>query len=384
MNPKEMLSENLHNVVCTIKNAILQSQLRAVKAVNAEQLSLYYGIGQYVSANSRKGFWGTGAIETISEQLQKELPGLRGFSATSIKKMRNFYEEWHDVLSKSTAAAVNLETTNKSPTADSEIDTKALFVDNPTATAVNFNLNDFLSLGFSHHIEIINKTTSPAERIYYIHQAVQNSWSKYTLRTQLEADVYHRQGTLPNNFTKTISDARSALKAIDMFKDEYLLDYINVEELGERDKDDIDERVIEQAIIHNIKKFIMTFGRDFTFVGNQYHLEAFGIDHFSDLLFFNRELNALVCVELKRGEFKPSYLGQLTTYLRLLDDQVRKPHENPSIGIILCKSANKEYVEYVIQDYEKPMGVATYRTLNDMPEKLRKALPDMEELKKMI
>lgn len=298
--------------------------------------------------------------------------------------MRNFYEEWHDVLSKSTAAAVNLETTNKSPTADSEIDTKALFVDNPTATAVNFNLNDFLSLGFSHHIEIINKTTSPAERIYYIHQAVQNSWSKYTLRTQLEADVYHRQGTLPNNFTKTISDARSALKAIDMFKDEYLLDYINVEELGERDKEDIDERVIEQAIIHNIKKFIMTFGRDFTFVGNQYHLEAFGIDHFSDLLFFNRELNALVCVELKRGEFKPSYLGQLTTYLRLLDDQVRKPHENPSIGIILCKNANKEYVEYVIQDYEKPMGVATYRTLNDMPEKLRKALPDMEELKKMI
>lgn len=305
MNPKEMLSENLHNVVCTIKNAILQSQLRAVKAVNAEQLSLYYGIGQYVSANSRKGFWGTGAIETISEQLQKELPGLRGFSATSIKKMRNFYEEWHDVLSKSTAAAVNLETTNKPSTADSEIDTKALFVDNPTATAVNFNLNDFLSLGFTHHIEIINKTTSPAERIYYIHQAVQNSWSKYTLRTQLEADVYHRQGTLPNNFTKTISDARSALKAIDMFKDEYLLDYINVEELG-------------------------------------------------------------------------------TTYLRLLDDQVRKPHENPSIGIILCKNANKEYVEYVIQDYEKPMGVATYRTLNDMPEKLRKALPDMEELKKMI
>lgn len=379
-----MLSEDLHNVVCTIKNAILESQLRAVKAVNAEQLSLYYGIGQYVSANSRKGFWGTGAIDAISEQLRKELPGLRGFSATSIKKMRSFYEEWHEVINKSSAVAVNLGTTDKSLTVDSEIDTKVLLVDNPTAVAVDFNLSDFLSLGFSHHIEIINKTTSTSERVFYIHQAIQNRWSKYTLRTQLEADVYHHQGTLPNNFTKAISDTRSALKAIEMFKDEYLLDYINVEELGERDKEDIDERVIEQAIIHNIKKFIMTFGRDFTFVGNQYHLEVFGVDHFSDLLFFNRELNALVCVELKRGDFKASYLGQLTTYLRLLDDQVRKPHENPSIGIVLCKSANKEYVEYVIQDYDKPMGVATYRTLNDMPEKLRKALPDVEELKKLL
>ena len=163
-----------------------------------------------------------------------------------------------------------------------------------------------------------------------------------------------------------------------------LLDFINTEELGERYKEDIDERVVEQEIIHNVKKFIMTFGRDFAFVGNQYHLEVFGIDHFPDLIFFNRELNALVIVELKKGAFKPAYLGQLCTYLRLADDQIRKPHENPSIGIVLCKSANKEYVEYVIQDYDKPMGVATYKTSSDMPEKLRKALPDIEELKKLL
>lgn len=129
---------------------------------------------------------------------------------------------------------------------------------------------------------------------------------------------------------------------------------------------------------------LLTFGRDFAFIGNQYHLEVYGVEHFPDLLFFNRELNAMVCVELKTGSFKPGYLGQLMAYLRILDDHVKKPHENPTIGIVLCKEADKEYVEYVIQDYNKPMGVATYTTSADMPEKLRKALPDSEELKKLL
>lgn len=168
------------------------------------------------------------------------------------------------------------------------------------------------------------------------------------------------------------------------FKDSYLLDFINTEEIGERDLQDIDERVVEQQIVHNIKKFIMTFGKDFAFVGNQYHLEIYSEDFFPDLLFFNRELNALVVVELKSGKFKSSYLAQLMTYLRILDDKVKKPHENPSIGIVLCKEANRSFVEYVMQDYDKPMGVATYTTTKEMPEMLKDTLPDMDELKKLL
>lgn len=145
---------------------------------------------------------------------------------------------------------------------------------------------------------------------------------------------------------------------------------------------DVDERVIEQQIVQNIKNFIMTFGHDFAFIGNQYHLEVYGIEHFPDLLFFNRELNAMVVVELKTGEFKPSYLGQLMSYLSILDAKVKKSHENPTIGIVLCKSAKREYVEFVIRDYNKPMGVATYSTSADVPENLRKALPDIDDLKK--
>lgn len=171
---------------------------------------------------------------------------------------------------------------------------------------------------------------------------------------------------------------------MEIFKDEYLLDFINVEEIGERDAADVDERVVENAIIHNVKNFIMTFGKDFAFVGDQYHLEAFNEEFFSDLLFFNRELNCLVVVELKRGDFKPAYLGQLSAYLRIVDDKIKKPHENRTIGIVLCKSMNKQFAEYVIQDYDKPMGVTTYKSLSEMPEEMQKVLPDLDDIKKIM
>lgn len=369
--------------VNTIKDAILRSQYQAAKLVNREMLSLYYGIGRYISANSREGFWGTGAIKTISERLRKELPGLRGFSETSIKKMRQFYEQWEPMISNSTATAVELPRIKSSATAD-EIDVSALIVSKSTATAVNLNLDEFLELSFSHHIEILNKVSDTSARSKYISLALSQKWSAKRLRKEIENNTADHYGVMPSNFGVTIKDSRDAIKALSMFKDEYLLDFINTEEIGIRDYQDIDERVVEKEIVHNIKKFIMTFGRDFAFVGNQYHLEVFSHDFFPDLLFFNRELNCLVVVELKTGDFKTSYLAQLMTYLRILDDKVKKPHENPSIGIVLCKTADKDFVEYVIQDYAKPMGVATYRMNSDMPEKLREALPDVEDLKKLL
>lgn len=246
--------------------------------------------------------------------------------------------------------------------------------------AIELNYEEFVSISFSHHMEILHKTNEIGERIFYIHQAYINQWDKYHLREMLKADIYHHQGELPNKFVKTMPDTKTTLQAIEMFKDEYLLDFINVEEIGERDKADVDEREVEQAIVHNVKKFIMTFGHDFTFVGNQYHLEKYGHAVYPDLLFYNRELAALVVVELKRGDFKPAYLGQLNAYLRILDSEVKKPFENPSIGIILCKQADKSFVEFLIQGYENPMGVATYRTVEDV----RKVLPSEEELRRVM
>ncbi|GAP72764.1 hypothetical protein SAMD00024442_41_25 [Candidatus Symbiothrix dinenymphae] len=188
---------------------------------------------------------------------------------------------------------------------------------------------------------------------------------------------------MPNNFALTIPDGKQLLKAVASFKDEYMLNYIDIEQIDDAEED-LDERVVERAIVANIKKFILTVGSDFTFVGNQYRVEVAGEELFIDLLFFNRELNALVAIELKSGKFRASYLGQLNLYLSALDNYVRKPHEQPSIGIILCKEMNSTFVEFAVRDYNKPMGVATYRTSEEMPEKLRRSMPDIEKLKKLL
>lgn len=364
-----------------IKTAILNSQYEAAKDVNRVQLGLYFGIGRFLASKKGKKTWGTGVLETISDNLRKQLPGLRGFSATSLKKMRQFYENWSFLdVPNSTV------TTDELPEPSESLD-KSIIAITEFKVSVNFTefpIDDFLKVPFSHHVQIFSRVKNLDERYFYITKTSQEHLAVEELNRAIDRNDFLHQKELPNNFINTLSSAKQARKAVQMFKNEYLLDFINVEEIGERDAQDVDEKVVENQIIQNIKNFIMTFGKDFTFVGNQYHLEAYGEEFFSDLLFFNRELNCLVVVELKTGEFKPSYLGQLCTYLRIIDDKVKKPHENSTIGIILCKSMNKEFVEYVIQDYDKPMGVSTYKSMEDMPEKIKNVMPDIEELRKLI
>ena len=247
----------------------------------------------------------------------------------------------------------------------------------------NFPAVSFLSISFTHHMVIITHAKEWDERLFYIQYAFDRKLSIEELEKVLKKDLYHHQGQIPNNFLDTIPEYKQAYRAIQMFKDEYLLDFINVEELGMRDED-IDERVIEQSIVHNVKNFIMTFGKGFTFNGSQVHYDKFGHDHWIDLLFYNRDLRRLVVFELKKGKFKTSYLGQLSSYLRILNDDDRREGEEPPIGIILCKSADKSYVEYVMQDFRQPMGVATYKTADEMDAKLLEVLPSKEQLEKLL
>lgn len=318
-------------------------------------------------------------IDTISEQLTRELPGLRGFSSRNLRNMRIFYEEW------STLDTSNNENYNLAEaSAKSSYGFDVQIWQNCLPNLESFSVEAFLGISFSNHLLIISKVKSYDERIFYIKRSASEKYSLEQLKRSIAANDFEHQGNLSNNFSSTLSPAVKAFKAISTFKDEYLLDYINVEEIDIRDAADVDERVVENAIVNNVKNFILTFGKDFAFIGNQYHLDAFGEDQYIDLLFFNRELNCLVAVELKRGKFKSSYLGQLQGYLSVLDGFEKKPHENPAIGLILCKDMNKSFVDYVIQDYSKPMGVATYKTSRDMSEDLRKALPDIEELKRLL
>ena len=256
------MKENYALAVKTIKTAILQGQYAASKGTNRIQLATYFAIGKYISQNSRQGFWGKGALETISEQLRKELPGLRGFSATSMKNMRKFYENWIILDSNSAIAIADLEQPNSAITIaelqseDYQIDIyRSLSVDN----VVDFPVEAFFSVPFTHHVRILEKTKTQDERYYYMHRCVMENLSVDGLVKIIKQDDFLHKSILPNNFVNTISDPATARKAVMMFKDEYFLDFINTEEIGERDFADIDEKVVEKEIIHNVKNFIMTF-----------------------------------------------------------------------------------------------------------------------------
>ena len=269
--------------------------------MNRIQLAVYFGIGKYISYHTRKNKWGTGALEVISQQLRKELPGLRGFSVTSLKNMRKFYENWKMLDPNSSVvtdefsaiAMVDLQDNDNQPIEKSAImiaDLHDYKIDIYQAIKVpetkDFPIEDFFKLPFTHHIRILEAVDDLLARYYYIHRAVQENMQTRALEKILLENAYGHKDLLPSNFCQTLPNSTLARKAMMMFKDEYF--------------------------------------------------------------------------------------------------KVKKPHENPSIGIVLCKSANRDYVEFVIRDYNKPMGVATYTSSADMPENLRNALPDVEELKKLL
>lgn len=263
----------LPQAVKTIKEAILKAQGVALRDVNRTQLSLYFGIGRYVSENSRKGAWGTGAVAAISDRLQKEIPGLRGFGERNLKNMRAFFEFWSPLLDRQPLAA---------GTGSASV---VPLLANRQPSAADFDLEAFFSVGFSHHIEIMAKAKTLEECFYYINAAKRGGWSKLELRAHLKADDFHHAGKLPNNFARTIPGGSLAAAAVATFKDEYMLDFINVEDIDAASREDVDERVLEHSIVANIKNFIMAFGRDFSFVGNQFRMEIEGRELFVDLLF---------------------------------------------------------------------------------------------------
>ncbi len=372
---------NYTEAVRAIKDAILQSRYRAARNVNREALSLDYYIGKYISEHSR-GQWGTGALAIIARQLQQELPGLRGFSETSMKKMRSFYEAWCEVFENCSLTSNEIR-----PLSTDELENLPLISDNEqliirpliTDELTEDQLKCFLSVPFTLHYEIAIKAKDVAERLYYIERAAKEFWSVEKLQYNLREDLYHKQASMPNNFARTITPEKQQRRALQAFRNEYLLDFLTID-----DPDAYDEKRVEDAIVHNIRKFIMALGGEFSFMGNQYRLVVDEKEYFIDLLFYHRRLQSLVAIELKYGDFKPEYVGKLNFYLSALDDMVRLPNENPSIGVILCRGKSAKTVEYALRDTTKPMGVATYKAANELPAEYSQALQAIEHLKELI
>ena len=347
-----------------IKTAILKSRYVAAKLANRELLNLYFAVGRYVSENSRNGFWGTGAISSISKRLSQELPGLRGFSEGNIKKMRLFYEAWNPYFEIRSLAMNDF----------------AMVLLNRSSEMNDLSEDAFFSVGFTNHCIIVMKTKKIEERLFYISKCACEFWGQDKLQYYIAENLYKKQvKPIVSNFESAIVDKSLKSTAIRSFKDEYLLDFVNVE-----DPDEFDERELENDIVMNIKKFIMALGKDFAFIVNQYKIIVSEKEYFIDLLFFNRRLQSLVAIELKRGEFKPEYAGKLNFYLSALDEYVKLPNENPSIGIVLCKSKDKNIVEFSFRDTSKPMGVASFKTSTKLPKEYKNILPSSEELKKQL
>lgn len=397
---EDRIPGDLASAVKDIKLAILQARANAARLANAEALKLYFCVGGYISTKTRSAKWGSGAIDALSRQLQVELPGLRGFSSSSLVFMRLFFESWAScakIRQLSTAGFQHLPSNELAVSGirylpSNEIDESG----NRHAgsdgirpmTKVELDKDEiaaFFSIGFTHHREIIRFCKDFDERLYYIRACAKGQWTVETLSAHLRANEYHHLGALPNNFGKTLSPMALATSAVRSFRDEYLLELVNLDNVDAIHDQDIDERVISKALVADVEKTIQALGGDdFCFMGREKRLVVAGEEVFIDLLFYHRSLRAMVAVELKMGKFRAAYLGQLELYLSALDATVKHPDENPSIGLLLCEKMNKGFVEFAVRDKTKPLGIATYRTLKAIPEPYKRLAPVIEGVKRVM
>ena len=351
--------------ISDLKHSIVKSRYIGARMANKEQLLLYFSTGKMLSEKIEAGKWGTKILEQVAEDLQKQLPGLRGFSYRNLRNMRYFYAEYQSIaIWQRVSAKLRAHNSNELSTiGDLNAGEKKM-------------LESFMGISFSHHLLLLNKCELADERIFYMIQAAGQFWSLSVLEHYIDTNLYSNQGKLPNNFSKTLPEQLKP-SALQVFQDEYLMDFIH-------SSDDEDERNFEDKVVADIKNFIMRMGKGFAFIGNQYRLEVGGEEFFVDLLFFNRHLQSLVAFELKRGKFKPGYAGQLNFYLNVLDEKLRLDKENPSVGIVLCKEKNNMVVEFAVKTIDKAMGVATYRTTKDVPKEMKGILPEAAELAKLL
>lgn len=374
---KLTLNKSYARFIVELKQSILQSRYHAASLANREQLLLYLYVGNRLSDKVKSEKWGSKVVEQISMDLQKELPGLRGFSYRSLMNMRQFADVYYSSIFLQSVPAEFvkklLPTGGRKPILQSPT---AELKKQRSTHSTGEDIRVFFGVSFTHHMTLLQRCKDRKERLFYMQAAAKEMWTVDTLDEQIKSDFYRKRGTLPNNFLTTLTqELRST--ALEVFRDEYLFDFMTPDAAE-------DERVFENSIVANIRKSMMTLGKGFTFIGNQYRLEVEGEEFFIDLLFYNRLLRCLVAFELKRGKFKPEYAGKLNFYLSALDDQVRMPEENPSIGIILCKEKNNTVVEYAIRGLRKTMGVATYKLSKNVPKELKGILPDADELKKLL
>jgi predicted nuclease of restriction endonuclease-like (RecB) superfamily len=320
-----------------IKEKIHQAQYEAMKQVNKTLLTLYWEIGKSIVEKQKQHGWGKSIVETLSKDLQNEFPGVQGYSLANLWRIRSFY--------------------------------------------ANYQGNEKLApmvreISWSHNVAIMEKCKDDLQREFYMRMTKKYGWSKDVLIHHIEGKSYEKFLLNQTNFNKAVPEKYKHQAKLAV-KDEYNFDFLEITE-------DHNEKELELALMKNIRKFLSEMGGDFAFIGNQYRIQVGDEDFYIDLLLYHRKLKSLVVIELKAGKFKPEYAGKMNFYLAVLDDTVKQEDENPSIGIIICKSKSKTIVEYALKKTSNPIGIASYTLTETLPKEYKNLLPSPKEIEEKL
>jgi predicted nuclease of restriction endonuclease-like (RecB) superfamily len=320
-------------LLTSLKQRIREAQVRAAVSVNRALVVLYWQIGREILQRQEHEGWGTKVIDRLARDLRATFPEMKGFSPRNLKYMRTLAATYPDeVLVQREVALVP----------------------------------------WAHNVILLEEVKDADIRAWYAHAAVQHGWSRDILALQIDAGLYHRQGKAVTNFDRTLPPPQSDL-AQQVLKDPYNFDFLTVGDAAH-------ERHIERGLLQHLRDFLLELGVGFAFLGSQYHLEVSGKDFSLDLLFYHVRLRCYVSIDLKSGEFQPEYAGKMNFYLAAVDDQLRHPDDQPSLGLILCRTRDRMIAEYALRDMRAPLGVATYRLTEALPDELKDSLPTIAEL----
>jgi predicted nuclease of restriction endonuclease-like (RecB) superfamily len=359
-----------------LKTRIRQSQLKAAIKVNSELLHLYWDLGHDIVVRQMDAVWGNSFFLQLSKELMKEFPDMKGFSKSNLYYIKQFYlfysqpegnlhqlggkmdnEIFHQAGGKSKVVK------NKGNISQYQLEDE-------------FENHPIFQIPWRHHVEIFTKCKSVHEALFYVHKTIKNGWSRAVLMNFIEADLYHAQGKIINNFDKLLPDIQSDL-AKETLKDPYNFDFLTLSE-------DYKEKELEDALVTNITKFLLELGQGFAFVGRQYPIQIGNKPRYIDLLFYHLDLRSYVVVELKVTEFEPDHTGKLGYYIIAVNNQLKKSADNPTIGLLICKTKDNIEAQYSLESSNQPIGISEYNFSKLVPENFKSSLPSIEEIEREL
>lgn len=354
------MDNSYKNWIQDLKLRIYSAQLKASVSVNSEMIMLYWDIGKSIVEKQNEFNWGSKIVEEMAKDLKSELPDTNGFSRSNLFAMRKFYLFYRE--SELVQQPVGL------------IENQTNLSNSVIVHQAGGQLNQdsiLMKIPWGHHVTILGKCETISQALFYINQTIQNNWSRTVLEMQLKSNLFERQGNALHNFEITLPKPQSDL-ARETLKDPYKFDFLTLET-------DIQELFLEKSLIENITQFLLELGKGFAFVGRQYPIKVGSKERKIDLLFYHLKMHCYVVIDLKMGDFEPEFAGKMNYYLSAVDRLLKSDSDNPTIGIILCKSKEKIEVEFSLQDINKPMGISEF-TFNELPKSIQKNMPTIKEI----